>query len=321
MDRNPQSAILATSSAPACGMQIYMPRTIKVDCDQMKLGQVVLIRFEDAKLATQAAEVTMGRGPFAGEELAIDRNTILCRLGASGIRTDAIKFAGSTTTTVTRTQKVIEAAQLTKAAEECIQAEHPAPAGAKWRASGTVRDMVLQVAGPVKLQAQLVGKPSDQAAKVLVAAGADGAEARRVELALCMEYTCKQTVALKDIAVGEMLTPQNVKVDVIAASSPREWANPFGMVAVRAIKSGNILANNVFGAAKGAPAALIVKRGQTVVMKIEGAGFIVSAIGAAQEDGHAGDSIKVRNVDSNRIITAKVNDDGTVAPVINEVSK
>jgi flagella basal body P-ring formation protein FlgA len=318
MGRNPQSE---TSSAPACAMQIYMPRTIKVDCDQIKLGQVALIRFEDAKLAAQAAEVTMGRGPFAGEELAIDRNTILCRLGASGIKTDAIQFTGSTMTTVARTQRVIDAAQLTKAAEECIQAEHPAPAGAKWRVSGAVRDLVLQGAGPVKLQAQLVGKPSDQAAKVLVAVSADGADVGQTELAFCVEYASKQTVALKDIAAGEMLTPQNVKVDVIASSSPRDWANPFGMVAARAIKAGNILANNVFGAAKGAPAALIVKRNQTVVMKIEGAGFIVSAIGAAQEDGHAGDSIKVRNVDSNRIITAKVNEDGTVAPVINEVSK
>jgi flagella basal body P-ring formation protein FlgA len=298
-----------------------MPRTIKVDCDQMTLGQVALIRFEDAKVASRAAQVTMGRGPFAREELTIDRNTILCRLGASGIKTDAVKFTGSMTTAVTRTERVIDVAQLTKAAEECIEAQQPAPTGAKWHASGVIHDVVLQVAVPVALQARVVGKPSDQAAKVLITASADGAEVGSTELALCVEYTCKQTVALKDIASGELLTPQNVRVDMITSSHQQDWANPFGMVACRTIKAGNILANNVFAAPKGAPAAVVVKRNQTVVMKIEGAGFIISAIGSAQEDGHVGDSIKVRNVDSNRIVTAKVNEDGTVAPVVNEVNK
>ena len=47
-------------------------------------------------------------------------------------------------------------------------------------------------------------------------------------------------------------------------------------------------------------------------------GFTISGTGLALQDGRPGDFIRVRNVDSKRIVVAKVTADGTVAPVIEE---
>jgi flagella basal body P-ring formation protein FlgA len=41
----------------------------------------------------------------------------------------------------------------------------------------------------------------------------------------------------------------------------------------------------------------------------------VSASGKALQRGCAGEKIKVQNIDSNRIIVAKINEDGSVEPV------
>ena len=60
---------------------------------------------------------------------------------------------------------------------------------------------------------------------------------------------------------------------------------------------------------------MIVNRNQNVIIKIDRFGLLVTAAGKALQKGCAGENIKVQNVDSNRIIVAKINEDGSVEPV------
>jgi flagella basal body P-ring formation protein FlgA len=60
---------------------------------------------------------------------------------------------------------------------------------------------------------------------------------------------------------------------------------------------------------------IIAKRNQKVVIRIDGPGFLITALGKAMQDGRAGEYIKVRNADSQRIILVKVKEDGSVEPV------
>jgi flagella basal body P-ring formation protein FlgA len=53
-----------------------------------------------------------------------------------------------------------------------------------------------------------------------------------------------------------------------------------------------------------------------VVIRIEKPGFLITAVGKAMQDGKAGEYIKVRNADSQRIILARINADGSVEPVL-----
>jgi flagella basal body P-ring formation protein FlgA len=66
-------------------------------------------------------------------------------------------------------------------------------------------------------------------------------------------------------------------------------------------------------------AGVAVRRGETVVMRLRGPGFLLTGLGQALEDGRPGGFIKVRNVDSSRVITAKVAADGSVEPVFDGV--
>ena len=61
---------------------------------------------------------------------------------------------------------------------------------------------------------------------------------------------------------------------------------------------------------------VVIERNQTVVIRIDRAGLVVTAMGKAMQQGKLGENIKVRNVDSQRVILAKVNEDGTVEPVL-----
>jgi flagella basal body P-ring formation protein FlgA len=61
---------------------------------------------------------------------------------------------------------------------------------------------------------------------------------------------------------------------------------------------------------------IIIKRNQNVVIRIENPGFVITAMGKTMQDGRAGEYIKVRNVDSQRIILVRINEDGSVGPVL-----
>jgi flagella basal body P-ring formation protein FlgA len=63
-------------------------------------------------------------------------------------------------------------------------------------------------------------------------------------------------------------------------------------------------------------APIIVKRNQSVLIRIESLGFLITAAGTALQDGKAGEHVKVRNADSRRIIIAKINADGSAEPVL-----
>jgi flagella basal body P-ring formation protein FlgA len=65
-----------------------------------------------------------------------------------------------------------------------------------------------------------------------------------------------------------------------------------------------------------AKAAAAVKRNENVIIRIEKPGLSVTAVGKAMQEGRAGEVIKVRNVDSQRMILARVGEDGTVEPVL-----
>ena len=64
-----------------------------------------------------------------------------------------------------------------------------------------------------------------------------------------------------------------------------------------------------------AQSPVVIKRNQNVVIRVEKPGFIITALGKAMEDGKVGEYIKIRNIDSQRIIVAKISSDMTVEPV------
>ncbi len=59
---------------------------------------------------------------------------------------------------------------------------------------------------------------------------------------------------------------------------------------------------------------MVVARNQGVVIQIKKPGLTISAMGEAMQDGKVNEYIKVKNIDSQKVLVAKVNDDGTVEP-------
>jgi flagella basal body P-ring formation protein FlgA len=121
-------------------------------------------------------------------------------------------------------------------------------------------------------------------------------------------------VALADIPAGAAISPENVKIEEVLSdyAEPPDWSPPYGLIAKRRIPANAVISSNTVGPVK---SEVLLKRNQMVVIRVDRPGLLVTALGKAIQDGRAGEYIKVRNVDSRRIILARVTEDGTVEPV------
>ncbi|KKL19570.1 hypothetical protein LCGC14_2464160, partial [marine sediment metagenome] len=127
----------------------------------------------------------------------------------------------------------------------------------------------------------------------------------------------QRAVATKIIPRGQKILPGNVKIETVIAARPAkaDWIPPYGMISRTRLTPGTVLRP---GLLRQATSPILVRRNQTVIMKIERAGFTISGLAVALQDGRPGHLIQVRNIDTKRVIAAKVALDGSVEPVFEE---
>lgn len=118
-------------------------------------------------------------------------------------------------------------------------------------------------------------------------------------------------VATRALARGQSVSAADVEIQqrernrmgTAWLSSPSELS---GRVLSRPVAIGTVLSSAVL-----APAHLI-KRGQSVMLIGESGGFQVRAEGKALDDAGAGESLRVQNLSSRRVVQGQVHADGTV---------
>lgn len=313
-------AILAGAAQAEPTLQVHLPRTIQVDTDTLSLGMVSVIRADDDALVQQTSAIPMGRAPQPREEIALDRATILGRLAGCGIPASRVQMSGADKVVVGRKDTVVPAEEIQKAAEALLARTRPSPAGACWRICRAPKDLILPAGGPVKLDARSVDRKVTGEAEIEVAVLVGGRAAAVSAVVFRLAYEQREAVASADILAGGVLTPENVTIRTALSdlTPPANWTPPFGQVTVQPIRAGAVIRP---AQARQPQPATNVRRSSTVLMRVQGNGYALTALGQALDDGCPGQCIRVRNIDSSRVVMAKVNADGSVEPVLDEVRK
>lgn len=316
---------LAAAAGPAPALPgppltVHLPRTIQVEAEALSLGLVAVVRADDDALLRKAADVPLGRAPQPKEEIVIDRPTILGRLASNGIPARDVQLSGADQVVVSRGDKTFPPEALAQAAEECLAQRRPGPQGCRWRLVGQPQELVAPATAAVHLVASLVPHEVTSEAKVEVAAVDAGGRRAAQTLLFRLGYVHRVAVATADLAPGDVLTPANTEIRTMMADQPPapDWAPPYGLMAAQPLRVGTVLLPALVRSPR---AAVVVHRSEKVVMRVQGAGFQVRGVGLALDDGRPGEFIKVRNLDSNRVVVARVAFDGAVEPIIDEVRK
>jgi flagella basal body P-ring formation protein FlgA len=296
-------------------LQIHLPREVTVEDSALSLGQVSVIKGEPA-LVVAAGGLGLGRLSVPGQKATLDRMTILSRLASYGIPVKSVRLTGAEAVVVRRHQKIIETEEFIEAGKVFLRRHPPAPMIAEVVPTTRPKDLVLPgQMEDLELTPRFVKNRSRGYVTVQIAVRADGKELGTRDIPFRLRYRCRRAVCLKELAEGAVLTPENVAIETIVSDQPEPagWKPPYGLVTARALAADTEIRAHMVGAAQ---PAVVIRRNETVVIRVERPGLLVTAVGTALQEARAGEHVKVRNADSSRVIVCKVNADGTVEPML-----
>ena len=296
-------------------LQIYLPREVTIEGDTPTLGQVSIIRGEES-LVTMAGGITLGRISVPGQKIVIDRPMLLSRLACNRIPASKVTLTGAEKITVKRQQQIIKGSEFVERALSFLKSSPLHRSVCQLNPMRIPKD--LAVPGPsedTELSTDLAASSAGNRAKVQITVLANGKWIGMREVAFRLKYNCRMVVAGVDIPAGTVITPENIRIEKTLSNYPESagWSPPYGLIAKRRVAANTVIRPDMVGPVK---PAVIVKRNQNVVIRLERPGLLVTAVGKAMQQARAGEYIKVRNIDSRRIILARVNEDGTVEPVL-----
>jgi flagella basal body P-ring formation protein FlgA len=308
-------------------LRVYIPRSITIKGALPNLGQIAILR-GNTELVNRLRSVSMGRIASPGGQVVIDRNAILSRLASFGVDASKVTLSGAEKITVQQQSTILTSAILVKKARVALD-DFP------------MSELVSQVTlmrGP----ADVIVPGSDETLSVKVDTIKQVANNQirvRIEvlqkderlafrdIVFGLKFRLYRLVTNADILPGTAIDHRHVRVVEGVSSRPMAskertlWHKNSegkmvvreGLMALRKLPAGAVVRSGMIGAPT---QAVLVKRRQSVVIRLENLGLMVSAIGVAQEDGSVGDVIKVKNADSQRLIVVRVNADGSVAPIL-----
>lgn len=296
-------------------LQIYLPRTRTLTVDQVTIGDLCIIRCPDDALLAAATAVTLGRAPFADETLVIDRSTILSRLAASGISSASFTLSGAQSISLRRNASTFSPGQVLGAAQKYLHKHRPGPPGCGYRLVRKAKGLLVTSDGKATLSVVALADPPRGYVKLEVAAMVGRKKVGTTDLLVKMTFPRRQAVATQAIPAAAVFTPHNTRLRTVHTDieAPKDWSPPYGKEATKNIQAGTVILPGMTRAHK---LEIVVKRKQAVTMIVRGPGFLVQGKGEAMQDGRPGDTIKVRNTMSRRVIMAKVQYDGTVVPTM-----
>jgi flagella basal body P-ring formation protein FlgA len=313
--------IVLAATSPLCmglegadALSIYLPREIAVDESALTLGRVSVIRGEQ-ELVAKAADIALGRISVPGQEVVIDRNTILSRLASEAIDSSDVSLTGAEQIRVRQNVTKLGSDDFVKIGVLLLEETSGVSNVAAWEAMKDPQELALAGAHPdIAVKPRLVGSSSTGCARVEVDVFSKDERIATRRIDFQPQYRVVCLVATCAISAGETISEENTRVEH-TLSSRRQATDArlaYGCVARRAIAEGAAIEGSMVEVPR---PPVVIERNENVVIRIERPGFLVTAIGQSLQQARPGDLIKVKNVDSQRVILARVTEDGTVEPV------
>ena len=303
------------SSQKDSELQIYLPREIAIQDETLKLGEVGIIRGPD-DLKTKANDISLGRFSVPGQEIVIVRNTILSRLASHGINASDVILKGAEQIKVRQKQQVIRGEDFVNLASRFLEDNLSEEKVLNHNPISTPENIYFSNEHKnIEYSYNIRRNSRGNQASVEITVFADGKKIGARNVTFSIQYECKTPIAVVDIPAGTIINAENIMIEKRSSSypEPADWTAPYGMIAKSKISANTVINSNMISSVTSQTA---LKRNQNVVIRIRKPGFEITAVGITMQDGKTGDFIKVRNVDSQRIIMARINEDGSVEPVL-----
>lgn len=293
-------------------IRIYLPRQKVIEQDKLTLGHLAICSGADRDARGEIESIPLGRSPFPGETITLHRKTIAARLARHGYFAPRVELTGATKIEVRRECDVYSVDDLVALAEQYLQRVRPQEQ-CRWKCIQEPEQ--IAAAGEVSLAFEQDPASPAGASRVIVKAMQGGKVLATRKVLFKRVYQAQRVVATRAISPGENISPDNAELKAVeVADPPGPMKSPFGLPARVAIRPGATIRLTMVTQPE--PIRVEVKRNRMVRIKLTGPGWRITAMGQALQTGQTGDLIEVRNIDSDRVIVARIDEAGDVIPMM-----
>ena len=306
---------MATAAPEEATLKVHMPRRVALEDSSVQLGQICGLRGEHA-LVEKASRIPLGRLFSPSQTLTFTRAQILSRLACCGFQDIAINVTGADQTEVGRSSTQVKGEDLVVLARRYAEQITPAATPTVLELVRVPQDLALEETdGKVELIPVALNGASATQRRIRISVLIDGVEKGSRDVVFRLKHQRQILIATQPLALGQTLSRENTRIEKRLGTTvqPVGWQPPYGAVVRRAIPAGAEVQPSWL---RKAVASVTLKRNDAVVIRIERPGLLITAMGSVLTAGHTGQHIKVKNLDSNRIILCRVQEDGSVAPIL-----
>lgn len=311
-------AILCFFAAPAlaAAVTVAVNAEVTVTGPLITLGDLATITGDDKDRVKALAAIKLGNAPSPGHRLALTSDALGTRLAGSGADLGEINWLVPPTIVVTTAAQTIGGDRLLAAATEALQAQLAsegdtelsiAPLGAT--------PNVMAPLGSIDIKAEFpAGIRYNAPTAAVVAISADGRVFTTVSLRFNVKANQQVVVAARNIAAREEITPDSIRTERREIGKMAGYITDVGKVVGLAARRPVTAGTPLTEAALDKP--VMIKRGAAVAILVKAGGMVITAGGRAMQEGREGELIRVQNVTSKRIVSARVVDANTVQVII-----
>jgi len=304
--------MLNTSPAVAEMTTIRVPNQVEVENDEVFLGQIASIEGSDTQLIQQLKQIIIGKAPAAGKTRQYEQRHLRKRLKQHRIDLAAIHLEVPQRILISRSYVEIDRSKIKKIVTDYIIQNIP-------QDNKVVRIKEIQVPERVILSkgriAYKVSAPRSRQlmgnCSLTVDFSVNGHSQKRIWASAQVEVRGPVVVTRKPLGRYKPITEDDIVLQTMdLANLPSNViTNPeavIGQRTKRAIGAQTPLRADVVELPP------LVKRGDLVVIIVETNGLKITARGLVKKKGRLGERIPVVNVDSKKVLYARVIDSNTV---------
>lgn len=202
--------------------------------------------------------------------------------------------------------------QVEASAREALQARADQAGWLEARFDVTVLEGTLARAQACAKPLKVVPADVRHATRMRFEVACEAPEAWQRDVIVRAKVTARVVVMAQDVPAGRVIQDDDVQLEARdvtvvpdAMSDPQAVA---GWTSRRSLRTGQVVPQRAL------LTPVLVQRGQSVGIEASNGGITVNVPGEALDTGRAGDTVRVRNTGSGKVIRARVIDAGKVAP-------
>jgi flagella basal body P-ring formation protein FlgA len=301
---------------PAAGSSAAIGLTLKeavvVDQDAVRLSDIADLSGVDPFQRKTLGAIVVAGSPQPGQTRFVGIDYVRIRLKKAGVDTGSLFYNGSEDVRITRRASALPAARIQRAVETAIRNRMP------WKNEDvTISDITFDdtIHLPTgTLTYRIVPKRSeDFLGRTILALHlfVDGEPVRRLWVNATVSVTSDVVTVIRPLGKNQPIKPADLSVErrdlaALPSDTISRIEDAMGNRTTRMIYPNTVLQRSMISSPP------LVKRGDMVKIVANAGAMTITATGMVKQQGCIGETVRVVNTDSKRIITARVTGPGAV---------